>query len=219
MRHERLWRGNTVTEHLQLAQMHGARWAVTERWPRDPFPDVRAASDRHRDAHGAGCLVYPITSGPPLGVLAATVGSCRILEVGFGLGYSALRLAWFEPGRPCGNRGTGPHPCRARSGKLPAAGGEGMEVLVGDGLQVLAGLEGPYDVIFSEWRPRRLCLAARSPPAPTQAGRAADQRQPLPRPIGFQAARSRGYGQVPRRRHRSTSAAPDQHPGNTAYDA
>src|SRR5215831_196960 len=70
-----------------------ARWIEQNVRPRDLFRDVRAASDRHRDAHGSGCSVYPTASGPLLGVLAAAVSSHRILEVGCGLGYSGLWLA------------------------------------------------------------------------------------------------------------------------------
>jgi predicted O-methyltransferase YrrM len=61
--------------------------------PRDPFEHVRLASHEHRKSHGAGCSVYPTSSGPLLSVLVAAVAAERILELGSGLGYSALCLA------------------------------------------------------------------------------------------------------------------------------
>ena len=61
----------------------------------DPFAHVRAASDEHREAHGPECGVYP--SGPAkmrlISTLVAASGAKRMLEVGCGLGYSALWLA------------------------------------------------------------------------------------------------------------------------------
>ncbi len=61
----------------------------------DPYSDVYSASETHREGHGAGCEVYP--SNPLkarlLGTLARATASRRILEIGGGLGYSALWLA------------------------------------------------------------------------------------------------------------------------------
>jgi predicted O-methyltransferase YrrM len=69
-----------------------ASWIADELSTRDPFAAVAAASDMHRASH-AGCQVYPSVSGHLLGVLAATAGARRILEIGGGLGYSTLWLA------------------------------------------------------------------------------------------------------------------------------
>jgi predicted O-methyltransferase YrrM len=60
---------------------------------RDPFEHVRLESHDHRELHGAGCSVFPTSSGPLLSVLAAAAAAERILEVGCGLGYSALCFA------------------------------------------------------------------------------------------------------------------------------
>src|SRR6266545_3096558 len=76
-----------------------AAWIDTAQRARDPFERVRRASDEHREKHGAGCSVYPTSSGPLLAVLAATIAAERILEVGCGLGYSALCLADGSGGR------------------------------------------------------------------------------------------------------------------------
>src|SRR4051812_42854285 len=60
---------------------------------RDKFRGVYAASEAHRLEHGADCDVYPSSSGPLLGALVAASGAKHILEIGCGLGYSALWLA------------------------------------------------------------------------------------------------------------------------------
>lgn len=59
----------------------------------DRFVGVYTASEAHRVEHGPSCTVYPSSNGPLLAVLAAACDARRILEVGSGLGYSALHLA------------------------------------------------------------------------------------------------------------------------------
>ena len=72
-----------------------AQWIQTAQRQRDPFEHVRVASHEHRESHGAGCSVYPTSSGPLLSVLAAAVAAERILG---GLLLSAnLFLAQFVP--------------------------------------------------------------------------------------------------------------------------
>jgi predicted O-methyltransferase YrrM len=68
-------------------------WVGEQTRARDPFVHVYRASEEHRPAHGPECTVYPSSVGPLLGTLAAATGAKRILEVGCGLGYSALWLA------------------------------------------------------------------------------------------------------------------------------
>jgi hypothetical protein len=70
-----------------------AAWTEAAQRERDPFERVRLASHEHRGHHGPGCSVYPTSSGPLLSVLAAAIKAERILELGCGLGYSALCLA------------------------------------------------------------------------------------------------------------------------------
>src|SRR6266511_4582610 len=70
-----------------------AAWIDMAQRQRDPFERVRRASHEHREKHGPGCSVYPTSSGPLLAVLAGTLRAERTLEVGCGLGYSALCLA------------------------------------------------------------------------------------------------------------------------------
>jgi predicted O-methyltransferase YrrM len=132
-----------------------ADWIRTQTRARDRYADVYDASEQHRIAHGGDCDVYPSGSGPVLGALAAATKAQRILEVGCGLGYSALWLA----------DGAGPHgtvetcekePLHAelarRQFELQGAGSR-ITVLAGRALDVLAGLRGPYDLIFADGDP------------------------------------------------------------------
>jgi predicted O-methyltransferase YrrM len=62
----------------------------------DPFVSIRDATNAHRAKH-AGCGAFPYGNGALLGALAAATNARRILELGTGLGYSAL---WFAHGAP-----------------------------------------------------------------------------------------------------------------------
>ena len=62
----------------------------------DPFASIRDATNAHRAKH-AGCGAFPYANGALLGALAAAANARRILELGTGLGYSAL---WFAHGAP-----------------------------------------------------------------------------------------------------------------------
>jgi len=103
---------------------------------------------RHREEHGAGCTVYPTSSGPLLGVLAAATAARRILELGTGLGYSALWLA-----------DAGAHVDTIEQDEIHAAlGGEStkdadVEIHVGTGAGILPTLEPGYDLAFSDGDP------------------------------------------------------------------
>ncbi|MHB8685306.1 MAG: O-methyltransferase [Dehalococcoidia bacterium] len=70
-----------------------AAWVREQMRAHDRFAHVYDASEQHRLAHGAACSVYPTGSGPLIGALAAATRPRRLLEVGTGLGYSALWLA------------------------------------------------------------------------------------------------------------------------------
>ena len=65
----------------------------------DPFSGVLTAAEAHRSEHGEGCGLYP--AGPAVMALAATIVRCtgarRIVDLGTGLGYSALWLADAAP--------------------------------------------------------------------------------------------------------------------------
>ena len=74
-----------------------ASWIGERVSAHDRFRPVFDASERHRLEHGLECTVYATGGGPVLGTLAAATGAKRILELGCGLGYSALWLAFGSP--------------------------------------------------------------------------------------------------------------------------
>jgi predicted O-methyltransferase YrrM len=116
----------------------------------DRFGYVRTKSERHREAHGAGCTVYPTASGPLIGVLAAATRARRALELGTGLGYSTLWLAHAGAHVDTIEQ-DGEHAELAR-GHIE---GEGVDVHVhvGLGADVLPSLEPGYDMAFNDGEP------------------------------------------------------------------
>lgn len=73
-----------------------AEWVASANASVDRFADVYRRTEQHRLAHG--CALVPTSFGPFLGALSKAAGPLRILEVGTGLGYSALSLAWGARG-------------------------------------------------------------------------------------------------------------------------
>ncbi len=115
----------------------------------DPFDDVRLKSDAHRESHG--CDLYP--AGPHVMRLAATVvrlsGARRVLDLGAGIGYSALWLA---------SSGTeeitveaidrfAEHVSIGKDLVAEAGLADRISFVHGEVSEVLADLEGPYDLI------------------------------------------------------------------------
>jgi predicted O-methyltransferase YrrM len=127
-----------------------AAWIAAASARRDPFEDVRLASHEHRSDHGRGCTVYPTNSGPLLGLLADAIGAARVLEVGTGLGYSALWLA-------AGGAAVKTIECDPLHAELArrtlAERGVQAEVVVGRAIDVLRVLDGLYDLVFCDADP------------------------------------------------------------------
>jgi predicted O-methyltransferase YrrM len=132
-------------------------WIAAAMISGDEFGSLRALSDGHRAEHG--CELYPSADGPLVGVLAAIAQPRRALEVGCGLGYSALWIA----------RGAGEHAVvetierdreHARIAVEQASergyGGR-VEVLVGESADLLRGMEPFYDFAFFDGDPEA-CL-------------------------------------------------------------
>lgn len=133
-----------------------AAWIDVVQRERDPFEHVRIASHEHRERHGAGCSVYPTSSGPLLVVLAAALGAKRILELGCGLGYSALCLARGSGGN-VETIESDPEHARLAEHEIATQGyADRIRVLRGRGREVLPDLEGPYDLIFSDGDPEEM---------------------------------------------------------------
>jgi predicted O-methyltransferase YrrM len=70
-------------------------WISRSLQRRDPFANVFEQSLEHRASHD--CDTYPSFSARTVAVLAAASHARRILEIGCGLGYSALWLARGVP--------------------------------------------------------------------------------------------------------------------------
>jgi predicted O-methyltransferase YrrM len=123
-------------------------WIGQHLQAQDRFAHVVQLSETHRAQHG--CDVYPSSSGNLLGILAGALRARRILEVGCGLGYGALWLAW----------GAGPearvetieqdetHAAIARALVRDAGYGEQIHLHLGDSRALLPQLAGPYDLVF-----------------------------------------------------------------------
>jgi predicted O-methyltransferase YrrM len=129
-------------------------------------PDpVEAEMRRYADERDGYPIVGP-TVGQLLHQLALLVGARRVFEVGSGFGYSAF---WFARALPSGGIVTltdydPDHLERARTWLGQAGLAEYCRILgPGDGLEALARLDEPHDLIFLDCKkeeyPRALSLA------------------------------------------------------------
>ena len=104
--------------------------------------------DALRTAAG-GIAVSPVL-GKFLHLLALTAGARRVLELGTLHGYSALWLARALPGE--GELVTlelDPERAATARANVDRAGvGERVDIRVGPALDLLAGVEGPFDLVF-----------------------------------------------------------------------
>ncbi len=120
----------------------------------DPFAAVREASNTHREAHGRDCGVYP--SDPQkmrvLPTLVRATVARRILEIGAGLGYSALWLA-DAAGPEAQVETIDRFQAHVELGQRLAAHlglAERIRFLKGEGVELLQTLSGPYDFIHDD---------------------------------------------------------------------
>ena len=131
------------------------QWVEKHTREHDRFAHVAAKYDGHRATHG--CYdVYPYPNGSLLGTLAATHRARRILEVGCGLGYSALWLAYgMAPdlellSNPLSETlSTPPSIDHFKAEGL----GEGIKVFAGLGAEVLPTLTNTYDLGYFDTDP------------------------------------------------------------------
>jgi predicted O-methyltransferase YrrM len=130
-------------------------WIADRVSAHDRFRNVFDASEVHRQEHGTACTVYASGSGPVLGTLAAAAGARRILEVGCGLGYSALWLAFGSStdGRVETIECDPTHAGLAREHFAREGFAGRITVLDGRAVGLLPGLTGPYDLIFCDSEP------------------------------------------------------------------
>lgn len=127
----------------------------------DPLAEVREASETHRADHGLSlpggeqeCGAYP-SNQIKMRVLASIVHATsarRLLEIGGGLGYSAL---WFAS--VLGSEGSvetidrfPEHVAQLNGFARQFGYTDRIAVLQGEGDAILPGLPGPYDVIHDD---------------------------------------------------------------------
>src|SRR5262249_1316231 len=133
-------------------------WVEKQTRASDRFRHIFEASVAHRNQHG--CDVYPSPDAPLLGVLAASTRAQRILEVGCGLGYSAL---WLACGAGDGTfvetvEHNSDHAQLARQQIAAEKMAGRVQVLEGWGRTILSGLQGPYDLAFFDGDPAESLL-------------------------------------------------------------
>lgn len=132
-----------------------AAWIAETTRASDRFRAVYDASEAHRLEHGGDCDVFPSGSGPLLGALVAAAGAKRILEVGCGLGYSALWLA--HGARPDGIVETceqSPVHAAIAQQHFRTAGVESrVSVRVGNAADTMSQMTEGFDFIFCDGDP------------------------------------------------------------------
>ena len=127
----------------------------------DPFSDVRQASEVHRLRHAESlpggeqeCGVYPSDALKMRAVstIVRAAGARRVLEIGGGLGYSALWIAdaISESGRIETIDRFPDHVEQARDFATKRGMDDRVVVLEGEGDSILRELAGPYDVIHDD---------------------------------------------------------------------
>lgn len=127
------------------------QWLAAQRSTVDPFDHIRQASEAHRQQHGAACTVYPTSRAPLWGVVAGAVRPKRILEIGTGLGYSALWLAYGAPEAGVTTIEADPdHAALARVNVRKAGYADRIEIVNARAIEFLADCDEQVDVIFCD---------------------------------------------------------------------
>jgi predicted O-methyltransferase YrrM len=90
--------------------------------------------------------------GALLRVLAAAVGARRVLEIGGGIGYSAIWMARaLPPGGLLVSFEIDPARARAAAANFTRAGvSDRANLMVGDARRLLSKVSGPFDLIFND---------------------------------------------------------------------
>ena len=122
--------------------------------PEDPFEAVYRASHRHRLEHGEECMLHP--SDPlTMRIVSVLAGSCHarlLLDIGGGIGYSALHLALAAgPDAVVDTiEGDARHVEIAKEKVAEAGFGERIVVHHGRSENVMPDLTGPYDFVYDD---------------------------------------------------------------------
>jgi predicted O-methyltransferase YrrM len=111
------------------------------------FTDLQASTRRHRCQHG--CNAYTFEDGVGLLAIARAHGANRILELGTAIGYTACVLACATKQTHVDTiEGDPVHVALAHRHIGDLGLSEQVTVHPGDFFEVMAGLNGPYDLAF-----------------------------------------------------------------------
>ena len=120
----------------------------------DPFAEVYTACQPHRESHGPDCGVYPAAPEKmhTLATIVRALGARRGLEIGGGLGYSAL---WLASALPADARletidRHAEHVAQIEHYAEEFALADRLAAIHGEGKAVLQSLPGPYDFIHDD---------------------------------------------------------------------
>jgi len=112
-----------------------------------PFDFIQDATRRHRQQHGCGA--YTFEDGAGLMALVAAEKPRRVIELGAALGYTACCLASATDVTRVDTIERDPeHVALARQYVTQAKLADRVIIHEGDFQQVMAALEGPYDLAF-----------------------------------------------------------------------
>lgn len=126
-------------------------WLAAQRTTVDPFDHIRQAGQAHRQQHGAACTVYPTSRAPLWGVVAGAARPNRVLEIGTGLGYSALWLAYGAPEANVTTIEVDPeHAALARANVWKAGYADRIEIVNARAIDFLADYDEQVDIIFCD---------------------------------------------------------------------
>jgi predicted O-methyltransferase YrrM len=128
-------------------------WTAVDRYYADllvPADAVLDAALRASAEAGMPAIAVSATQGKLLMLLAQTLGTRRILEIGTLGGYSTIWLArgLAEGGRLITLEADSKHAEVARSNIARAGLSSVVEVRLGRAVETLPGVEGPFDLIF-----------------------------------------------------------------------
>ncbi len=127
------------------------QWLAAQASTVDPFDHIREASEAHRQQHGAACTVYPTSRAPLWGVIAGAIRPNRILEIGTGLGHSALWLAYGAPEADVTTIEADPvHAALARANVRKAGYADRIEIVNARAIDFLADCDEQVDIIFCD---------------------------------------------------------------------
>ena len=127
------------------------QWLSEQRSTVDPFAHIRLASEAHRRRHGEACTVFPTSRAPLWGVVAGAIRANRILEIGTGLGYSALWLAYGAPEADVTTiEANTDHAALARANVRKAGYADRIKIVNARAIDFLACYDEQVDIIFCD---------------------------------------------------------------------